>query len=92
MAGKSIDDILRQQAAQRQAQIQQQQAQERALNEQRERQRQDYLQRMRMFEALSNISPSAAASAAGGSKNKPVINGHAEFILFTTSDLSLIHI
>ena len=74
MAGKSIDDILRQQAAQRQAQIQQQQAKERALNEQRERQRQDYLQRMRMFEALSNISPSAAASAAGGSKNKPVIN------------------
>ena len=66
MAGKSIDDILRQQAAQRQAQIQQQQAQERALNEQRERQRQDYLQRMRMFEALNTISPAAAASAAGG--------------------------
>jgi hypothetical protein len=57
MAGKSIDDILRQQVAQRQAQIQAQQAQERALNEQRERQRQDYLQRSRMFEALNNISP-----------------------------------
>lgn len=67
MAGKSIEDILRQQAAQRQAQIQQQQAQERAIYEQRERARQDYLQRMRMFEALNTISPSAAA-AAGGSK------------------------
>jgi hypothetical protein len=87
MAGKSIDDILRQQAAQRQAQIQQQQAQERALNEQRERQRQDYLQRMRMFEALATTNPSAAAAAAGGHSGKAVINGHAEFILFKTSDL-----
>ena len=87
MAGKSIDDILRQQAAQRQAQMQQQQAKERALNEQRERQRQDYLQRMRMFEALSNINPSAAAAAAGGRGSKPTINGHAELILFSTSDL-----
>jgi hypothetical protein len=87
MAGKSIDDIMRQQAAQRQAQIQQQQAQERAINEQRERQRQDYLQRIRMFEKLSNVNPAAAASAAGGNATKPVINGHAEFILFKTSDL-----
>jgi hypothetical protein len=87
MAGKSIEDILRQQAAQRQAQIQQQQAQERALYEQRERQRQDYLQRMRMFEALNNISPAAAAAAAGGRGKKPTINGHAELIIFKTSDL-----
>jgi hypothetical protein len=72
MAGKSIEDILRQQAAQRQAQIQQQQAQERALNEQRERQRQDYLQRMRMFEALNSINPLAAAAAAGGSRSTSV--------------------
>ena len=76
MAGKSIDDILRQQVAQRQSQIQQQQAQERALNEQRERQRQDYLQRMRMFESLSNIS-TAAAAAAGGSKG---ISDYSELI------------
>ena len=66
MAGKSIDDILRQQMAQRQAQIQAQQAQERAINEQRERQRQEYLERSRMFEALSNISTAAASAAAGG--------------------------
>ena len=63
MAGKSIDDILRQQAAQRQAEY----ARERAIYEQRERQRQDYLERIRMFEALNTISPAAAAAAAGGS-------------------------
>jgi hypothetical protein len=84
MAGKSIEDILRQQAAQRQAQIQQQQAQERALNEQRERQRQDYLQRMRMFEALNTISPSAAAAAAGGSgvtvQDFPSVSGQSYII------------
>lgn len=65
MAGKSIDDILRQQAAQRQAEIQRQQAQERALNEQREMQRQDYLNRNRIFEALSNNSTNSAAGAGG---------------------------
>lgn len=89
MAGRSIDDILRQQAAQRQAQMQQQKAQERAIYEQRERARQDYLQRMRMYEKLSNINPAAASAAAGagGHATKPVINGHAEFVLFKTSDL-----
>jgi hypothetical protein len=89
MAGRSIDDILRQQAAQRQAQMQQQQAQERAIYEQRERARQDYLQRIRMFEKLSNTNPAAASAAAGagGHATKPVINGHAEFVLFKTSDL-----
>lgn len=64
---KSIDDILRQQAAQRQAQIQSQQAQERAINEQRERQRQDYLQRQRMNESLSNSSSTSPGGSAGGS-------------------------
>jgi len=73
MAGKSIDDILRQQAAQRQAQIQQQQAQERILNEQRERQRQEHLQRMRMYEKLSNFNPSAAASSAAGGRKQVTV-------------------
>jgi len=82
MAGKSIDDILRQQAAQRQAQIQQQQAQERAINEQRERQRKDYLERSRMYEALNSISPVAAASAAGGS---------AKVSTLTSGDVSLFY-
>ncbi len=76
MAGKSIDDILRQQAAQRQAQIQQQQAQERALNEQRERQRQDYLQRIRMFESVSNSASSAAGAGGGGTPTQDWINGY----------------
>ena len=84
MAGKSIEDILRQQAAQRQAQIQQQQAQERALYEQRERQRQDYLQRMRMFEALNSINPSVSAAAAGGRSTSvqefPSVSGQSYII------------
>lgn len=65
MSGKSIEDILRQQAAQRQAQIQQQQAQERAIYEQREIARQDYLNRQRMFETLYSINQSNSSSAAG---------------------------
>ena len=78
MAGKSIDDILRQQAAQRLAQRQEQQAQERALNEQRERQRQEHIQRTRMFETLTNVNQSvaaAAASAGGSLKITPVSDG-----------------
>ena len=86
MAGKSIEDIMRQQAVQRQAQIQQQQAKERALYEQRERARQDYIQRQRMFEKLSNTNPAAASAASGGTGKPPVINGHTELILFTTTD------
>ena len=68
MAGKSINDILRQQAVQRQLEQQRRQAQERAQWEQRERARQDYLNRARMFEKVSTFNPSAAAasSAAGG--------------------------
>jgi hypothetical protein len=72
MAGKSIEDILRQQAAQRQAQIQTQQAQERAINEQREIQRQEYLRRQRMYERVDIISPSTAVSAAGAGGNSPI--------------------
>ena len=80
MAGKSIDDILRQQAAQRQAQIQQQQAQERILNEQRERQRQEHLQRMRMYEKLSNLSPAAAAASSAGGKSIGWIDSALSFM------------
>jgi hypothetical protein len=81
MAGKSIEDILRQQAAQRQAQMQQQQAQERAVYEQREIARQDYLQRMRMFESLNTIS--VAAVAAGGAvsvSDFPEVFGQSEVV------------
>ena len=80
MPGKSIDDILRQQAAQRQAQVQQQQAQERILNEQRERQRQEHLQRMRMFEKLSTISPAAAAASSAGGKSIGWIDSALSFM------------
>lgn len=73
---KSIDDILRQQAAQRQAQIQAQQAQERAVNEQRERQRQDYLQRQRMNESLSYSSSTSPGGSGGGTITLEWINGY----------------
>ena len=62
---KSIDDILRQQAVQRQVELQRQQAQERAIYEQRERQRQEYLKNNRIYESLASVS-SAAAGAGGG--------------------------
>jgi hypothetical protein len=71
MAGKSIDDILSKQAAQRQAQIQQQQAQERFLNEQREVQRQEYLLKMKN-EKVSNFNPAAAAAAAGAAGGRVI--------------------
>lgn len=72
MAGRSIEDILRQQEAQRQAEIQRQQAQERAIYEQRERQRQDYLERMRMYEAQSAFAAASSAAGAGGHISEPV--------------------
>jgi hypothetical protein len=57
--------------AQRAAEQQQRMAQERALYEQRERLRQEYLQRMRMYEFASpNFSPSSAAAGAGGGGNR----------------------
>ena len=89
MAGRSIEDILRQQEAQRQAEMQRQQAQERAIYEQRERQRQDYLERMRIYEAQNAFSAASAAGAGGGGlRNTTVlsINGHTELIIFTTTD------
>jgi hypothetical protein len=65
MSGKSLNDIWSQMQAQRAAEQQIRMAQERSLNEQRQRQRQDHLQRMRMFESLNTINPSAAAAAGG---------------------------
>jgi hypothetical protein len=75
MPGKSLDDIWRQMQTQIAAEQQQRMAQERALYEQRERQRQEYLQRMRVNEFSSlNFSPSSAAAAgAGGGGNQVTI-------------------
>lgn len=70
MSGKSIDDIWRQMQAQRAAEQQSRMAQERALYEQRERARQEYLQRMKMYEFASptpaSTAPGAGAGAGGG--------------------------
>lgn len=70
--GKSIDDILRQQETQRQARVQQEQAQQRVLNEQRQRQRQEHIERMRLYESSTFNSASSAAGAGGGKKNNVV--------------------
>lgn len=75
MNGKSIQDILRQQALQRQAEIQRQQAQERAINEQREQQRQEWLRRNRIFENVSNTTTSSSSAAGGGSLKSTKSNG-----------------
>lgn len=64
---KSIDEIIREQQARRQAEIERQRAEERALYEQRERQRQEYLNKNRIYESLA--AQSAASSAAGGGTN-----------------------
>jgi hypothetical protein len=73
MPGKSLDDIWRQMQAQRAAEQQQRVVQERALYEQRERMRQEYLQRMRVYEFVSpNFSPSSAAAGSGGGGNRRI--------------------
>ena len=80
MPGKSLDDIWRQMQTQIAAEQQQRMAQERALYEQRERQRQEYLQRMRVNEFSSlNFSPSSAAAAgAGGGRNRQTTTSVSE--------------
>lgn len=65
---KSIDDILRQQALQRGAELQRQQEQERVIYEQRERQRQEYLKNIRIYESLNSVSSSSAAGAGAGGR------------------------
>ncbi len=66
MAGKSLDDVWRQMQAQRAAEQQRRIAQERAIYEQRERARQEYLQRERQRQIIreSSFNPSSAAAAA----------------------------
>jgi hypothetical protein len=56
MPGKSIDDILRQQVAQRQAQIQAQQIQTNIINEQRESIIAEQKKRLRLYEELVSLS------------------------------------
>jgi hypothetical protein len=74
MAGKSIQDILRQMQAQRVAENQARIAREKAIFEQRERSRQEYLKQIRMFEKLAPTSASSAAAGAGGSiRNYPTV-------------------
>ena len=67
MSGKSLDDIWRKMEAQRAAEHQRRIEQEKALYEQRERARQEYLQRMIINEITStSLAPSSSSSAGAG--------------------------
>jgi hypothetical protein len=75
MSGKSLDEIWRKMQAQQAAEHQRKIEQEKALYEQRERTRQEYLQRMRMNEITStNLAPSSSSSAGAGGRLRLVEN------------------
>lgn len=71
MAGKSIEDILRQQETQRSIKIQEQKVQEQKVQEQAERQRREHLNRMKIYESISSI-PVSSSPAAGGGANSTI--------------------
>lgn len=67
MAGKSLQEILEKLQAERQSElIKQNQIQQEIFN-QREKQRQEYLRRIRMYEKTSFNSTTTSSSSAGGS-------------------------
>jgi hypothetical protein len=67
MSGKkSLEQIWQQMQAKRDAESQRQMAQERVLYEQKEKVRQEYLRRMRMFEKIGTNTPTSASSAGAG--------------------------
>lgn len=81
---KSLEEVMRQLEAQREAQrIAEQQrrlAEERTINEQREIQRRFHLERIRMYEASVNFNnASSSAAGAGGSLKKDCsLNNYVE--------------
>jgi hypothetical protein len=87
MRGKSIQDILRQQALQRQAEIQRQQSQEKAINEQKEQQRQEWLRRNRMYENVS-VNTSSAAAGAGGAGGSKKVNPQSNGLKLVWNDIA----
>ncbi len=80
MAGKSLNDVWRQMQAQRAAEQQARASQERAIFEQRERARQEYLKRIKMFESVITNPAAAASSAAGGSAKQRAPQDYPELI------------
>jgi len=70
---KSIADILREQSARRQPELERRGAEEKAIYERRERQRQEYLKNNRIYESLSSVA-SAAAGAGGGTPFKEYVS------------------
>lgn len=66
MSGRSLDDIWRKMQDQRAAEHQRRIEQEKALYEQRERARQEYLQRIKMNEVNSTAPSSSSSAGAGG--------------------------
>jgi hypothetical protein len=81
---KSLDEVWRQMQAQRESEQQRRLAEESAIYEQREKARQEYLQRNRMFE---RFNPAAASSAAAGSGGKVRTQNAFLAFSFQTGDL-----
>ena len=81
---KSLDEVWRQMQAQRESEQQRRLAEESAIYEQREKARQEYLQRNRMFE---KFNPAAASSAAAGSGGKVRTQNAFLAFNFQTGDL-----
>jgi hypothetical protein len=77
---KSIDQVWREMQQRRQVEMQRQILLEKQEQEKRERSRQEYLSKMRMFEVNTSVASSAAAGAAGGAGG-----GGKKKLLLTTS-------
>ena len=66
--GRSVEDLIRHQQEQRQVEIEKQKAREKLYDEQREKARQKYLERNRIYERVAPLSSTnPSAGAAGGS-------------------------
>ena len=92
MSGKSLDDVWKQMQARAAAEQQARIEQERAIYEQRERARQEYLNRFKMYERA--YTPTAASSAAAGGgrptqqqQNNDFIEVIAQSFLITWADV-----
>jgi hypothetical protein len=70
--GKSIEEILQKMQAEKQAKKELERQQEYAINEAREKARQDYLLRNKMYEMAFNPTSAASSAAGAGGGRRPI--------------------